>query len=182
MRVFNVSHHKCATTSLHKAFQMLGFDSHHCEKLDELMKRHLEGTVADEPFFRLDNTAFNDLPITVMYRELYRLFCSDKFIFVRRDPASWLKSFRNHIVQNWTVPLSIHTLVYGYPIRASDFDEKICLRIYARLSEDIVNFFSDKPNFLLLELENLGWEPLCRFLGRPIPAEPFPHEKIGQSL
>src|SRR5262245_27320698 len=102
MRVFNVSHHKCGTTSLHMVFKNLGFDSHCWERPDELMRRHLEGTVAEDPLFKLDNTAFNDLPITLMYRELYRLFRSDKFIFVRRDPTLWLESLRSHIMRNWS--------------------------------------------------------------------------------
>lgn len=32
------------------------------------------------------------------------------------------------------------------------------------------------PKERLLEVElGSGWEPLCKFLGKPIPKEPFPH-------
>ena len=173
-RVFNVSHHKCGTTSVHRALEILGFQSHHWEKPIELMHRHLEGTIEEEPFFQPDNTAFNDLPITLMYRELYRIFPEDKFIFVRRDRESWVESLRQHLLRYWPVPLSVHTLVYGYPLKASNFDEAVCLRVYDRLCGDILEFFDEKPNFLLIEFKDLSWKSLCPFLGMPEPDQPFP--------
>lgn len=140
-RVFNVSHHRCATTSMFKALEILGFKSYHWEHTSLLLQHHLDGTVQDAGILKLDNTAFSDLPITLMYRELYRIFPSDKFLFVRRDRASWIASLRRHIMTHWPTPLAMHTLVYGYPLKASNFDEEVCLRAYDRLCNDILCFF-----------------------------------------
>jgi hypothetical protein len=176
-RVFNVSHHKCGTTSVHEALRILGFKSHHCEDPDRLLKVHLEGAVSSDPLLNEDNAAWGDLPITIMYRALYETFPDETYLFVRRDPASWLQSLRRHIMGFWPGPLPIHTLVYGYPITALNFDEEACLRAYLRIRGDILGFFMGKPNFHLIEFEELSWKPLCEAVGRPEPAVPFPWEK-----
>jgi hypothetical protein len=31
-----------------------------------------------------------------------------------------------------------------------------------------------KDRLLIMRTEELAWEPLCKFLGKPIPNEPFP--------
>jgi hypothetical protein len=35
------------------------------------------------------------------------------------------------------------------------------------------------PERLLVFNVEEGWEPLCKFLGVPVPNEPFPHENAG---
>jgi hypothetical protein len=175
-RVFNVSFHKCGTTSMHKALEILGFRSYHWEKPLKLMQRHLDGTIEKEPLFQGDNTAFNDLPIALMYRELHRIFPDGKFIFVRRDRESWVESLRQHLLRSWPVPYPLHTLAYGYPLTASNFDEAVCLRVYDRLCSDILEFFDGSPNFLPLELKDLSWKSLCPFLAKPEPDQAFPWE------
>jgi hypothetical protein len=36
-----------------------------------------------------------------------------------------------------------------------------------------------KDRLLVLRTEELAWEPLCKFLGKPIPDEPFPRVNDG---
>lgn len=174
-RVFNVSHHKCGTTSVHKALEILGFKSYHWFKPDHLMKVHLEGNVAVEPMLREDNTAWNDLPLTLMYRALYEAFPEETFIFVRRDPLEWGDSLRRHM-ESWPAPLLIHTWVYGYPIKTSNFDVRTCLRVYDRICVDIIEFFQGKKNFHLIEFRDLGWKTLCGAVQKAEPSQPFPWE------
>jgi len=39
------------------------------------------------------------------------------------------------------------------------------------------------PKEQLLEFQvTQGWEPLCKFLGKPIPDEPFPHVNDSKSM
>lgn len=175
-RIFNVSHHKCATTSVHRALEILGFQSHHWFEPDHFLQVHLEGRIVSERSLREDNTAWNDLPITLMYRALYEAFPSETFLFVRRDPLAWVDSLRRHIVGSWPGELPIHTMVYGYPIKASNFDAKVCLRAYDRICQDILEFFHGNPNFHLIELGNLSWKTLCKAVGKPEPDVPFPWE------
>lgn len=172
-RIFNVSHHKCGTTSVHHALEILGFKSYHWFNPDHLLKVHLEGRVAAEPLFREDNTAWNDLPITLMYRALYEAFPNETFIFVRRDPLRWVESLRRHMI-GWPGPLAVHTWVYGYPMKESNFDARVCLRVYDRICGDILEFFQGKPNFHLIEFQDLSWKTLCKAVGKPEPTDPFP--------
>lgn len=174
-RVFNVSHHKCGTTSVHRALEILGFKSHHWYNPDHLLKVHLDGRVAADPLLCEDNTAWSDLPITLMYRALYEAFPSETFIFVRRDPLSWIESLRRHMV-GWTSPLAAHTLVYGYPMTNFNFDARVCLRAYERICGDILEFFNSKPNFHLIEFQDLSWKTLCPAVGKPRPPVSFPWE------
>jgi hypothetical protein len=174
-RVFNVSHHKCGTTSVHRALEFLGFKSYHWFNPDGLLKAHMEGRVASEPMLQEDNTAWNDLPITLMYRALYEAFPKETFIFIRRDPASWIDSLRRHM-KLWPEPLVVHTWVYGYPMKASNFDPRVCLRVYDRICQDIIEFFHGKSNFHLIEFGDLSWKTLCQAVGKPEPSVPFPWE------
>jgi hypothetical protein len=34
----------------------------------------------------------------------------------------------------------------------------------------------------VLQIEDLGWEPLCKFLGKPVPDVPFPHMNDAASI
>lgn len=176
MKIFNLSHHKCATTSVHHALVALGFRSSHWYNRDPdyMLKIHLEGTAASEPIFKEDGIAWHDLPIGLMYRELYEVYPDAVFLFVRRDRLQWLESIRKHFAFGWPAVLTMHSVVYGYPIKASNFEPRTCLRAYDRLCRDIVSFFQGKPNFHLIEMENLSWEPLCKAVGKPVPDKPFP--------
>lgn len=174
-RVFNVSHHKCGTTSVHRALEILGFKSHHWFSPDELLKAHFEGRLASEPMLQEDNTAWNDLPMTLMYRGLYEAFPAETFIFVRRDPLAWLESLRKHMM-GWGAALPVHTWVYGYPMKTSNFDVRACLRAYDRICQDILEFFNGKPNCHLIEFQELSWKTLCPAVGKPEPSVPFPWE------
>lgn len=175
-RVFNVSHHKCGTTSVHRALELLGFKSHHCTDLDYFIKIYLEGCIASDLRLSEDNTAWNDLPFTLMYRGLYEAFPNETFLFVRRNPLSWVESVRQHITSKWSGTLAAHTLAYGYPIKASNFDARVCLRAYDRTCQDILEFFSGKKNFHLIEFADLSWETLCPAVGKPKPGVPFSWE------
>lgn len=178
-RVFNVSHHKCGTTSVHHALETLGFKSHHWFYPEKLLRAHLDGKVVSEPMLQSDNTAWNDLPITIMYRSLYEAFPKETFLFVRRERSSWADSIRRHITGTWPVPLEVHTLVYGYPIKADNFDLNVCLKVYDRICQDILEFFQGKPNFHLIEFEDLSWKTLCKAVGKPEPSVPFPWANRG---
>lgn len=176
-RIFNLSHHRCATTTVHYALVALGINSHHWVEPERLLEVHLAGKVASEPLFQEENAAWNDLPIGLMYRELYQTFPDAIFLFVKRKRREWIESLRKHIVENWPIELRIHSVVYGYPIKASNFDPAVCLRVYDRLCADITDFFAGKANFHLINCADLSWESLCKALGKEVPAIPFPWEK-----
>jgi len=123
MKIFNVSHHKCGTSSMQEAFKVLGFKSYHWATCMDWWKPYLEGQAMD-PRLSEDNTAFGDLPIPMMYRELYRLYPEARFVFVRRDRMQWLESLKKHLSRAWLEPHPVHTMFYGYPITSANLDEE----------------------------------------------------------
>lgn len=169
-RIFNLSHQRCATTSVHWALTTLGFKSRHFDNPDHLLRVHLDGCIATDGLLQEDNTAWNDSPLSIMYRSLYEAFPSEIFIFVRRNPEEWVESMRRFILRDWPIPLPIHTLMYGYPMKASNFDSKACLKAYNRICEDILEYFDGKENFHLIDIKDLSWKTLCQAVGKPEPA------------
>lgn len=120
-RIFGIGLHKTATTSLHKALGILGFDSAHWKSAHwaKAIWREMTaetkqdqgrlvpgcGNYADliTEAWRSHRSptlersyALCDLPIPLLYRELDRAYPGSKFILTVRDEEKWLRSVRNH--------------------------------------------------------------------------------------
>ena len=65
---------------------------------------------------------------------------------------------------------------------ASDDGTTDIIKEYEERNKEIIEYFKDKPNQLLVLdiIKGEGWENLCTFLGKDIPDVPFPHENIGK--
>jgi hypothetical protein len=62
-----------------------------------------------------------------------------------------------------------------------DLDNSAALRRF--YANHYANVRSKVPKDRLLEFESKdGWEPLCKFLGKPVPNEPYPKVNDGQWL
>lgn len=121
---------------------------------------------------------FHDRPWNVghFYSELDRRFPGSRFILTWREPEVWWRS-----TERWL------TLVHrNDPARMERFlkhcdtdriDRERFLAAYARHNADIRAYFTGRGDFLEINFEDEpGWEPLCDFLGCPVPELPFPHE------
>lgn len=183
-RVFGIGLQKTATTSLHKALQLLGLDSFHWgtgeapliwQEMNALGRSHTL-----EQWY-----ALSDFPIPLLYKKLAESYPGSKFILTIRNEVDWLVSVRklwdykhNPTRQLWNVyPFTnqIHTAFYGQ----KDFDALVFLERYRRHSLDVLEYFRGRPNDLLIMdmdmIEKFGWKALCAFLNRPIPGVPYPH-------
>lgn len=172
-KVFCIGFQKTGTSSLAKALGILGYsvggyyDFRHLAKKENLTEAELI-KAAIETAKRYD--AVQDTPYPPYFRELDKAFPGSKFILVTRDPEQWLKSavtdFANYENQ-------IHQVIYGvpYPIGHEDaFVER-----FSRHNREVVEYFADRPDDLLvMDLSKVGWEPVCQFLGKPVPDVPWP--------
>lgn len=188
-RVFGIGLHKTATTSLDKAFQILGFDSLHWGTGEAPMIWHemqaLGRSKTLERFY-----ALSDLPIPLLYRELDKAYPGSKFILTIRDEEKWVKSVErlwdrryNPSRGLWDVyPFSntIHTVLYGQ----KDFDAEVMLKRYRRHNAEVREYFKDKNNLLIMEMDNrfCGWDLLCDYLNAPIPDVPYPWKYKTRTL
>ena len=181
-RVFGIGMHKTGTTSLHHALRLLGFDSGHWNDAHWAKAIWREMSVYGKSRTLEYNHAVSDLPITVLYEELDRAYPGSKFILTTRNEGAWLKSVENHwdhkcnpFREAWSSdPFThqVHKIVYGQ----KGFDAVIFLSRFRRHNQEVVEYFKDRPqDLLVMDMSNgSGWNELCSFLDRPVPTEEYP--------
>ncbi|KAI1827575.1 P-loop containing nucleoside triphosphate hydrolase protein [Xylaria intraflava] len=131
-----------------------------------------------------------DLPILDFIPELMELYPEAKVVLVEREPDRWLESVK--VVSRaankpwlpyfvWVVPgwrwFPVLVRHYGEgarrilalePRQGVKPETKLLIN-YNNMVKDIV----PREKLLVMELKQ-GWEPLCKFLGVPVPNEPLP--------
>lgn len=184
-RLFGIGMHKTATNSLHKAFQILGFDSLHWGSGEAPLiweeVHHAGRSKTLERFY-----AACDLPIPLLYRKLDKAYPGSKFILTIRDEDKWLKSVErlwdekyNPTRWEWDVwPISnrLHKALYG----RTDFHPETMLATYHRHNAEVKEYFKGRDDLLVMDMEQSGWDGLCTFLDRPVPSVPYPRIYITE--
>jgi Sulfotransferase domain len=137
-----------------------------------------------------------DWPGGYFYRELLDVYPEAKVLLSVRDPVKWEASFRDTI---WTMshgdslmPLLAHARAEIEPrwrrylelvdrmfwgpqgtfAAGHETPEQLIEQMLAHHAE--VERVVPADRLLVWEVGE-GWEPLCEFLGLPVPDEPFPH-------
>jgi hypothetical protein len=186
---------RTGTLSLKAALEELGFTK--CYHMVEVFAhlddaRTWDAAVCGEPvdWDRLfaGYLATVDLPSCLFYRELLEKYPKAKVILTVRDPERWYDSARQTIYfarsafPKWAVVLSPRMRVFQRMIdrlwettfRGRFEDRAFAIDIFNRHNEQVRR---DVPADRLLVYEiSQGWDPLCAFLGLPVPeGKPFPH-------
>ena len=184
-RIFGIGMHKTATTSLHAALQILKYESVHWPSAAWVQ------SVWDQMHFygksRTLETAYaaTDLPIPLLYKQLDKTYPNSKFILTVRDDFNWLRSVSNHFSLHnsfrweWDehpINHEMHQALYG----RLDFDASIFLARYRQHNAEVIEYFKDRPEDLLVMdmTKRRGWVDLCKFLDKPIPKVNYPREFI----
>jgi hypothetical protein len=178
-KVFCVGFHKTGTSSLHAALDHLGYRCvgyDHFRDMAERPSVTREEVLARAIPLMQEFDAAKDSPWPVLYKELDAAYPGSKFIHVERDPQSWINSAVRDFAD---YPNAIRQLVYGYPYPKGH--EIAWLERYARHNDEVRAHFADRPeDFLSLQLSEIGWGPVCAFLGEPEPGVPWPHANQHQ--
>jgi hypothetical protein len=122
--------------------------------------------------------AFTDIPVVPFYKQLDRQFPGSKFIYTIRDMDYWLESCRKYPRFRRSIrklPLKIIKLrqeIYG----SVTYDEQKFREAYLRHHEDVLGYFADREEDLLIInlCEGENWVQLCDFLQKEKPDKPFP--------
>ena len=188
-RVFGVGLSKTGTTSLHKAFEHLGYESWHWSSA-HVAKAIWQEMNNDGRSKTLERYyALCDLPIPLLYRKLDAAYPGSKFILTVRGAGDWLESVRRHFDpernpwrSGWdNDPFShrVHQLAYG----GRDFDQEAFVDRYRQHNAEVQEYFRGRPESLLvLDLDKGdGWPELCGFLGLPEPSIPYPKAYVNGS-
>jgi hypothetical protein len=121
-----------------------------------------------------------DAPACHHHQELANLYPDARLILSVRDPDQWFASTQNTILSE-SAKTSHESRGAGEMLKAVGWDpddprlhdRDFMLERYHRHNAEVRAAI---PPSRLLEFQaSDGWEPLCRFLGRPIPGTPFPH-------
>eukprot|EP01112_Ceratiomyxa_fruticulosa_P010680 TRINITY_DN2837_c0_g1_i1.p1 TRINITY_DN2837_c0_g1~~TRINITY_DN2837_c0_g1_i1.p1 ORF type:complete len:255 (-),score=38.43 TRINITY_DN2837_c0_g1_i1:145-909(-) len=131
-----------------------------------------------------------DMPACVHYKELMEKYPDAKVILTVRDPEAWYESVCNTIspqdLNQWGIKLMkfaalVNPIIKKLTVTANQNWTKIFPGPWTR--ENAINNFNKHneevkqyvpADRLLIFNVKEGWEPLCKFLGVPVPDRPFP--------
>jgi len=171
-KIFCIGFHRTGTSSLMKALRILGYRVNKVE-LSVFRNPNIAQEVREIAFALVDQyDAFSDNPWPIIYRELDQKYPDSKFILTLRSTESWVRSMVKYFGAT-TTPM--REWIYGAGNPAGN--EAIYAARYERHNHEVLEYFRERPNDLLVMnfAEGDGWEKLCPFLGKEIPAVPFPH-------
>lgn len=172
-KVFVIGFQKTGTTSLEHALQYLGYRVYGGDKnllkfdtKDEL-KSYIQKTLESWD-------AVQDMPWPQVYRELYDLYPEAKFILTVRDTDKWIQSVIKYFA---SIRVPLHRKIYNVP--CAEGYEGVYKTVYNKHNEDVLEFFKDKNNFMVMEQgKNFNYDTLCRFLDiEEVPEKAFPHAR-----
>ncbi len=178
-KVFCLGFQKTGTTSVGRALRHLGFRVRGNAGFNAPGKKfRIDGEVTREKLIDMVSPlltrfdAFEDNPWCFLYPELDKLYPGSKFILVERKRDEWLKSMVRHFGDRQS---PMNAFIYGSGKSPVAHPEH-CLQVYRTHNEGVRDYFEGRPDDLLvMSLTDLAWEPLCAFLGKPVPSKPFPH-------
>lgn len=131
-----------------------------------------------------------DWPGTYFWRRLVDRHPRAKVLLTVRDPEKWYDSAYRTIFQAATAPRPAgdmapavemaHAVVWDGTFDGRFADRDFAIGVFERHNEEVRRTV---PADRLLEFEvSQGWEPLCDFLGRPVPDGPFPRLNDAQAF
>ncbi len=193
LSVFGAGWGRTGTSSLKLALEQLGFGP--CHHMSEVMgnpnqMQHWSDIANNEI---VDwNAVFDqyhsacDWPSSHYWRELAEFYPDAKIVLTTRPGEEWWKSYSNTIMAGlkaadegandpmlrFLFEISEKMFLKTANCRYDDKDKFIkAMNEYEGIVRD---YFSKQPERLLVFSVKDGWEPLCEFLGVPVPSSDFP--------
>lgn len=203
MKVIGAGFGRTGTLSLKTALEELGMVK--CYHMFEVFRRPrdsrvwndaLDGKSVDWPYFFQGYQAIVDWPGCTFYKELMEVYPDAKVVLSVRDPEKWYDSALNTIYRlthTWEytiVWLFLPHIRRTYAMNQKGIwqrtfggrfaDRQTALNIFRWHIEEVKR--TVPADRLLVYDVKEGWEPLCTFLGVPIPDRPFPHANDAGSI
>jgi len=139
-------------------------------------------------------SAVTDAPCVNFSDELIKTYPNAKVVLTTRDPEPWIKSIETsyYTILSWRIwpfikyinPDGLGTIHDCMQLILTDWTSPSPWTsrpaLQSRLAEHNAHIRSTVPKDNLLDFRvQDGWEPLCAFLDKPIPNEPFPYVNKG---
>lgn len=202
IQIVGAGYGRTGTKSLQLALEKLGFGK--CYHMEELLRNpegviHWKKAYNNEPvdwdaLFQ-NYQSIVDFPGAMYYEELANNYPQSKVILTVRDPEKWYKSAYSTIFRFDPGPLLKAKMLLSMPFSATARnlfqvillnDKSIWKKLFDGNFKDknyAIQKFNNhiekvkrvipKDRLLIFEVKD-GWEPLCNFLNKEIPSEPFP--------
>jgi len=132
-----------------------------------------------------DYTATVDWPGCHFFAELAARYPDAKVILSRRDPERWYESMSETILKSMEMmglatgeeipadhPMRFGGIIIAQKTFGCDFSRENVIAAFKRHEEKVIATIPAER--LLIFEARQGWEPLCDFLGVPVPDEDFP--------
>jgi hypothetical protein len=180
---------RTGTYSLKLALEELGFGPcHHMEEVLKDPSRQIplwsaaaEGRPDWEAIFQGYNSAV-DWPTAAFWRELAAAYPAAKVILTTRNAERWYQSYSETIFKLMSTaheaPPHLRAwfeMAFAVTARSGFGGKTNRDEIIKAFEEhgDAVKSSIPADHLLVYEVKD-GWEPLCAFLGKPVPSVPFP--------
>lgn len=179
---------RTGTNSFKLAMEILGFGKchHMVEVLDHpdhapVFLAAAQGEAVDWDALFDGYQSSTDWPSCHFWRELSEHFPQAKIVLTVRDAESWYRSMSETILP--TMKLKFETIQSPIVAMGDEILMKQFLQGNADDKDHVIAMFERHnqtvrdaiPDDRLLEFKAQdGWEPLCAFLGVPVPDEPYP--------
>lgn len=203
LKIIGTGFGRTGTASLHTALNQLGFPCYHMFEVlqNKQNKSHLDfwlkvtdappGTPQDWEQVFARYTAAVDNPACVVWRELMAAYPEAKVVHTLhpKGAATWYQSTIETIYFSETgwqfqvlkalTPFGrkfgrlTHELIWQRGHQGTMAQRERALVYYQQHLETIKA--AVPPERLLVFSVDQGWEPLCKFLGVPVPSTPFPN-------
>lgn len=194
LRVLGAGFGRTGTYSLKVALDQLGFGpTYHMAQVFEhpehiaMWQAAAEGGSVDWDRLFAGYQSAVDWPASAFYRDLMTRYPDAKVILTVRDSERWYESGRNTIFpqreEESDADLSVErrehrrmlrTLVWDGIFDGQVSDRTHAIEVYEKHNQAVQDEVA--PERLLVYDVTEGWEPLCTFLGVPVPVgQAFPH-------
>ncbi len=204
LKVIGTGVGRTGTLSLKYALEELGFGKcyHMMELINNYPEQVIYFEAAErgekvdwEKMFGDEFQSAVDFPVAKYYEQLAAYYPDAKLIHTMREPESWYKSAFATILNVGGPPLPVlikmmfrsltnplvrkqmRVFKYVGGMKKSMFGDDMAnkqavIGLYNKFNEEALAKLP-KKNLLIYDVKT-GWEPLCNFLGVPVPNKPFP--------
>lgn len=203
IKIVGAGYGRTGTKSLQLALEKLGYGK--CYHMEELFrnpagithwKNAYQGKKVDWTSLFQNYQSIVDFPGAIYYKEIANHFPDTKVILSVRDPEKWYQSVRATIFGFDPGPAIKMKMLFKMPFSAPArnlfqviqqsnkaiwnqyFEDKFEDKDYAiqRFKQHIeeAKRVIPKERLLIFDAKD-GWQPLCDFLGKEIPSEPYPN-------
>lgn len=202
MKVIGAGFGRTGTMSLKIALEQLGLPCYHMKELISHPQHapHWDaasrGQAVDWDAVFKGYEATVDWPGAAFWRELMQRYPDAKVILTLRSPESWFKSASETIFsidQHFPIGLVLpylpgfgrifpiaQRIVHHGTFGGRHLDPEHAMAVFRAHAEEVQR--TVPPERLLVYEVKQGWEPLCAFLGVPVPSAPFPRVNDTQEV